>query len=461
MIRIFGHYIPVSLIVLGIIETLLLLTTLYLGIWVRFYDLLGVDWASLLPRAAAHAASVQICMIAMGLYQRDLRVSRLNILLRLGLSLAGSLLIMIGVFYLLPDLLIGRGVYALTLMFSAGLLLLSRIIFYKFIDDDRLKRRVLVLGTGKTAQRVADLRRRSDWQGSILTGFIHVHDDDDLIEADKVIGSDSDLLRIVQEQHIDEIIVTIRYTRRDFPIDALLACKMEGVAVTDAMLFFERQTGKIKIDVSHPEHMLYLDGFCDSLLKLSIKRSFDVFASLFVLLLTLPLILITMLASLLESGFRHPIFYFQERVGKDGKTFYVYKFRSMRPDAEKNGAQWAQANDNRVTALGKFIRKTRIDELPQIFNVLAGDMSFVGPRPERPQFVEELKGQIPYFAMRQRVKPGITGWAQISYPYGASIEDSKNKLEYDLYYIKNYSLFLDLTILLQTAQVVLFGTGAR
>jgi sugar transferase (PEP-CTERM system associated) len=225
--------------------------------------------------------------------------------------------------------------------------------------------------------------------------------------------------------------------------------------------FFERQTGRINIEALNPSSMVFADGIIQAVLKSYLHRFLDLVISLTVLILTVPVMLLAALLIWLESGCRGPILYRQTRVGRDGKLFRILKFRSMSVDAEKSGARWAVQDDTRITVVGGFLRKSRIDELPQLINVLKGDMSFVGPRPERPEFVEELANEIPFYDLRHRVNPGITGWAQICYPYGASKEDAKDKLEYDLYYIKNYSLFLDLMILIQTAQVILWGKGAR
>jgi len=237
---------------------------------------------------------------------------------------------------------------------------------------------------------------------------------------------------------------------------------MAGIQIVDIVGFFERQTGRINIEALNPSSMVFADGIIQAVLKSYVHRFLDLIISLFVLILTLPLTLLAALFIWMESGLRGPILYKQTRVGRDGKLFRILKFRSMTVDAERyGGARWAVADDARITPVGNVLRKTRIDELPQLINVLKGDMSFVGPRPERPEFVDELVNEIPFYDLRHRVNPGITGWAQICYPYGASREDAKDKLEYDLYYIKNYSLFLDLMILIQTAQVILWGKGAR
>jgi sugar transferase (PEP-CTERM system associated) len=256
-------------------------------------------------------------------------------------------------------------------------------------------------------------------------------------------------------------VVAMDDRRRGFPIPELLDCRLAGVDVTELLTFLERETGRVHIDLLNPSWMIFGQGFKRDPLRLFSSRVLDVLASLAVLVVALPAMALTFLAIRIEDGWQAPVLYRQARVGLDGQLFEVLKFRSMRQDAELNGAQWAQDADPRVTRVGAIIRKLRIDELPQVFNVLRGHMSFVGPRPERPEFVAQLAEKIPYYVQRHCVKPGITGWAQLCYPYGSSEKDALEKLQYDLYYIKNNSLLFDLAILIQTAEVVLFGKGAR
>jgi sugar transferase (PEP-CTERM system associated) len=230
----------------------------------------------------------------------------------------------------------------------------------------------------------------------------------------------------------------------------------------DVATFFEREAGKLMLDFITPGWMVFNEGFKESRRTRTIKRMIDILASFTLLMFTWPVMLMTVLAIWIEEGFGAPVFYRQERVGLNGRRFQVLKFRSMRVDAEKCGtAKWASKDDDRITRVGRFIRKTRIDEVPQVINVLAGDMAFIGPRPERPQFVEQLGGEIPHYHARHHVKPGITGWAQLCYPYGASVHDAAQKLQFDLYYVKNHSLFLDFVIMIATVEVVLFGKGAQ
>ena len=293
-----------------------------------------------------------------------------------------------------------------------------------------------------------------------LLGFFHLRGDHDEVDTAKVIRSDKALLDICAEFGADEVVVAVEENRKNYPIEEIIECKLHGVQVTELSTFYEQRTGRIHLDAWSPHRMIFIEGFDASFSRVAVKRLFDLCVSLFGLILAAPLMLVTMLAIKLESA-RDPIIYKQVRVGQHGHVFSILKFRSMVTNAEQNGAVWASKNDPRVTKVGAFIRKTRLDELPQLWNVFVGDMSFVGPRPERPVFVEQLTQKIPFYAMRHRVKPGITGWAQVNYPYGDSEADTREKLQYDLYYIKNYSLFLDLTILFQTAEVVLWRKGSR
>jgi sugar transferase (PEP-CTERM system associated) len=350
----------------------------------------------------------------------------------------------------------------LSLLFSFTLSAIARQIFFRAVGTEAFKRRVLVLGTGSRAAEVGTLHQRlGEHAGFVLVGFVPFRNEQSAVDKSKLIRQPCPLIALAHRLNVHEIVVGIRDRRNtDLSMPELLECKLDGVNVIDLSSFFERETGHVQLNSLNTSWMVYSEGFRRNAMREVVKRIFDVVVSLTLLMLTLPVMLVTALAILIDDGL--PILYRQSRVGECGQNFKVLKFRSMRIDAEKDGvARWAQKNDNRVTRVGRFIRTTRIDELPQIFNVLKGDMSFVGPRPERPQFVTELTRQISYYPSRHSVKPGITGWAQIRYPYGASVEDAMKKLQYDLYYVKNHTLFLDLVVLFQTAQVVLFGRGAR
>jgi sugar transferase (PEP-CTERM system associated) len=402
-----------------------------------------------------------LVMAVAGLYQRGLREDPRGMALRIGVAMVIGTLIMAVAGTFVTQLDIGRRALMVAFGFSFVVVAIFRALVYRYLDTSYFKRRVMVLGAGELAAQVERLRRRSDWQDTLLLGYVPVPGEYAVVSPEKLRPLTSTLRDLAQELRADEIVVAIGDRRRHFPIRDILDCKMAGIQVVDMVGFFERQTGRINIEALNPSSMVFADGIIQAVLKSYVHRAFDLVISLTVLILTLPLMALAALFIWMESGLRGPVLYRQTRVGRDGKLFQILKFRTMSVDAEQFGARWAVADDSRITMIGDLLRKSRIDELPQVINVLKGEMSFVGPRPERPEFVEELLNEIPFYDLRHRVNPGITGWAQICYPYGASLEDAKDKLEYDLYYIKNYSLFLDLMILIQTAQVIFWGKGAR
>ena len=464
MIRLFRHYIPRSFIALGLMEFLILVLAVYLGVWMRFMnDAAGrAEVEPIGLKALLFAAVMVFVMSGVGLYQRHFREGMVGTLLRVGLSALIGFALMSFIFYAFPETFLGRGAFGIAAGISIVGIMAGRMVFFRLVDQETLKRRILILGAGKRAEHIAMLRRKSDRRGCHIVGYVHVPGEHDVVERELIIRRDTTLLELAQQRKVDEIVVAVEDRRKNFPVHEILDCRMAGIEVMDILTFLERQLGRVMLNLLHPSWLIFSDGFRYGVVRVITKRSFDVIAASLVLLVTWPLMVIAALAIYIESGFRGPIFYRQVRVGENWRLFQLIKFRSMRTDAESDGvARWAQKNDSRVTRIGAFIRKTRIDELPQLFNVIKGDMSFVGPRPERPMFVEQLSEKIPFYAERHRVKPGITGWAQICYPYGASEEDAVQKLQYDLYYVKNYSVFLDLLILLQTAEVVVWGRGAR
>ena len=466
MVRIFKQYIPVSFFILGLLEFGFLLLSVYVAVALRFLgdpDTAITSIGVIYPKALCFSVVMFLAMASMGLYQRRFRHGLAGMVLRLLSSFVlGSIALTI-VYYLFPVMFLGRGVMAFSFIFAFIFIWPVRFIFMRTIDQDTLKRRVLVLGAGEQATQITqNLRRRTDQRGFSVVGYVHVKGEHDVVDEDLVIRPDVPLLTLATQLQVDEIVVAVGERRKtNFPVHELLDCKLSGIDVIDLLGFFEREVGKIKLEILNPSWMIFSDGFNHSEFQDFRKRVFDIGVSLVLLAIVWPFMLLVILAIKIEDGFTSPIFYKQVRVGQHWRLFNVIKFRSMREDAEKEGAQWAQKNDARVTRVGSFIRKVRLDELPQIFNVLKGDMSFVGPRPERPEFVTQLSEQIPYFAERHRIKPGITGWAQVCYPYGASERDSLEKLQYDLFYIKNYTMFLDLVIILQTAHEVIWGKSGR
>jgi sugar transferase (PEP-CTERM system associated) len=310
--------------------------------------------------------------------------------------------------------------------------------------------------------RLARLRRRADQRGFRLHGFVASQGEDVVVPVDRLVNVSGALCEYARLHGIDEIVVAMDDRRRNFPLKELLDCRLAGIPISEQVTFLERETGKVHLELLTPSWMIFGGGFNRDGVNRHSERVLDLVAALCLLAIASPVILLTIIAIKLEEGFSAPLLYRQKRVGQGGRAFDVFKFRSMRVDAERDGkAQWATTNDARVTAVGKYLRKLRIDELPQLFNVLRGDMSFVGPRPERPEFVSQLAETIPYYHERHSVKPGITGWAQLCYPYGASEQDAVEKLQYDLFYVKNRDLIFDILILLQTVEVILLGKGAR
>lgn len=419
---------------------------------------LGALW----PRVAVFALACSICFLALGLYSLRQRMNAFGVLLRVIISLLSAAAVVAIAFYVVPSIEIGRGVLAIATALAALLVLVIRSIAFRLMNLDGLKKRVLVYGHSAHMAAFTRMRRRSDRAGYHLVGVVH-HPGDPIDPLGEMVFEAPDGLKALCKQlDIDELVVALKDRRQVLPVKELLECRLAGIAVIEFISFMERETGRIQLDLLSPGWMTFGGGFRRDGVRRFTARALDFIASGVLLLATSPIMVLTAIAIWLEDGHKGPgIFYRQIRVGFEGRQFALIKFRSMRPDAEAGGAQWASANDSRVTRVGAFIRKTRIDELPQLVNVLRGHMSFVGPRPERPEFVKELEEKIPYYVYRHSVKPGITGWAQISYPYGSSIEDAKQKLQYDLYYVKNHNLLLDLTILLQTVEVVLMGKGAR
>lgn len=465
MLRISNHFVSAAVALLLVLEGLVLIGSAYLGVSLRFLDAitpLSPSADGIFTSAFAFALVMIFSMSALGMYQISFREGIRATLLRLMPSCVLSFVLITFVFYVLPDLYLGRGIVGFMFLVAAPAILLTRTIFFKSTRTKFLQSRVLFLGAGALAQECSVLVKdpRMDRKYHIV-GFVPVANDECCVPPGEVLGMKGTMMDMVTEHGINEIVVTVQNRRGGaLPISELLTCKLNGIKVTDSAAFFEREACQIRVDSLQPSWLVFGTGFDQGFFRSACKKGFDLLVSISVLIIALPILLVTALLIYLED--RGPIFYRQERVGKDGRHFMVLKFRSMSTDAERNGTpQWASANDPRTTRVGRIIRLLRIDEFPQILNVLKGDMSFVGPRPERPYFVEQLVEEIPYYNVRHSVKPGITGMAQVRYQYGASVADAVQKLQYDLYYVKNNSLFLDLLILIDTLQVMILGKGSR
>ncbi|MBC7982220.1 MAG: TIGR03013 family PEP-CTERM/XrtA system glycosyltransferase, partial [Candidatus Obscuribacterales bacterium] len=421
------------------------------------------NFIQLWPGALTHAICVFLGLIAMGLHNSRQRSRILGLLARAGMGVVGGTVCFLVIAQVVAHLRLDRTVLLASGVMMIGACVALRLLFEWLVDENLFKRRVLVYGAGRMAGSIATLRRRSDRRGFTAVAYLPADGDDSAsVDAAQKIALDTDMLKFCEAHHVDEIVVAMDDRRRRFPMDQLLECRLDGIEIIDVVSFLERETGKVRLDVLNPSWMIFSDGFRRGNLNAALERVCDVLASLALLILALPFMVLAVLAIKLEDGWRATIFYRQDRVGQYGKTFRLLKFRSMREDAERDGkAQWAQKNDARVTRVGSVIRKTRIDELPQILNVLRGEMSFVGPRPERPEFVSRLNERVPFYRERHTIKPGITGWAQLCYPYGSSEQDSLEKLQYDLFYVKNHSLLFYLAVLVQTVEVIVMRRGAR
>ncbi|MEN7536389.1 TIGR03013 family XrtA/PEP-CTERM system glycosyltransferase [Aurantiacibacter flavus] len=462
MIRLFKHYIPHAVLLLGLLDFVLLLLGANLA-WTFRATQIGMEPGTLPQRLvplSAFAVTTLAAMISVGVYGADALRSMRFACARLLVAVSLSILALALIDFLLPGHTFWRSTLLYSMGLSIALLVTNRLLVGGLLGTAAFRRRVLVLGAGPRAQRLLELSERPG-SGFGIVGYIAMGEQQNNLIAEAIARSAiHDLAKFVSNLGVTEVVLALEERRNALPLKDLLRIKTAGVHVNDFSSFLERETGRVDLDTLNPSWLIFSDGFSSSRMFSSFgKRVFDVAASLTLLALTFPVILFFALVIKLDS--KGPAFFRQERVGLYGQKFELVKLRSMRTDAEKDGAKWADRDDPRITRVGRLIRKIRVDELPQVWTVLKGEMSFVGPRPEVPKFVDELDADLPYYAERHMVKPGITGWAQINYPYGASVEDARAKLEYDLYYAKNYTPFLDLLILLQTLRVVLWPEGAR
>jgi sugar transferase (PEP-CTERM system associated) len=457
------------LLLVGVGELAILVGSVFAAIYLRY---IGVEkplhayvsaWWLQAGRAGIFAIVLMLGFAALGLYQTHLRESWFGVLARQAVGFALGWIALVVLYYIVPEARIGRGILALALVIAFVAVAAFRTLAMRLVDFDALKRRVLVFGAGERAALIPQtMRRRSDRRGFSIVGYVPESSAPIAVPANRVVSLDVPLHVYAKQHHINEIVVGPDERRGSLRMEELLECKQLGILVTDLATFFERESGKVKLSLAEPSWLVFSPGFDASPLRRLSKRAFDCAAAGAVLLLGWPFMLLTAVAIRMESGKGQPILYRQQRVGERGRIFDLIKFRSMRTDAEKDGvARWASKSDDRITHVGRVIRRTRLDELPQLWNVLRGDMSIVGPRPERPQFVADLAAKIRYYNLRHCVKPGLAGWAQLRYPYGASAEDASEKLKYDLFYVKNHNLLFDILILIQTVEVVLFGRGVR
>ena len=460
MIKIFNHYIHRRTLLQILLDLLLVLCAVVASALWRAPDPL-VAASTVFPLASVLAVLALVLNGALGFYQR---VHNRSVTQSWARAVLFLVLMIPAAYFVLRVVALGvrdQELLMLTVLGGLVLMLVHRVHVGHAGASSMMRQRVLIFGTGTRAKLVGRTLQKSDPHVDLVGYYASPNEAVAEVSAWGILSPNMSLTDIVMEQQVDEIVVALAERRGgSMPLRELLDCKLQGVRVVDMAAHFEKTLGQIRLDSVSAGWLIFGDGFSQGLWRTIVKRLFDVVCALVLLVLASPIILLTGLLILLESG--GPVLYLQERVGLNGRLFNVVKFRSMRTDAEQDGQpRWASAQDERVTRLGRLLRKLRIDELPQLFSVLNGDMSLVGPRPERPYFVDRLTQEIPYFSVRQSVKPGVTGWAQVRYHYGSSVEDSAEKLQYDLYYVKNHTLFLDLVILFETIGVVLTAKGAQ
>ena len=455
--QVFNRHVSAKGLTVFTFETVLISSSLLLAAHAHG----SLDAMSALWKIALATAVCELCFYYNDLYDLTVVHSKIELLVRVMRAAGTAALVLAGASVLVPAIRIGNGVF----LTSVGLLLIVvpawRLAFDGLTHDAHLEERLLIVGTGPMAQLVArQIQAQHDFAYRVV-GYLS--ESDDASEAEglnlPVLGSAVDVARLAGLHQVNRVIVGISDRRGHLPIQELLRAKLSGVRIEDAATTYERMTGKILTEGLSPSWFIFSDGFRASRTTRAVKRVVDIALAGVGLVLAAPLMLLTAIAVRLDSP--GPVFYKQERVGENDRLFTLCKFRSMRTDAEKGTPIWATGKDSRVTKVGRFIRLTRLDELPQLLNVLRGDMSFVGPRPERPYFVQQLTAQIPFYAGRHAVKPGVTGWAQVRYRYGASVEDAMEKLRYDLYYIKHQSIAFDLTIVIDTVKVIVCAKGAQ
>ncbi len=460
MFKVFNHWIrwrplvqmlfDFSFVIVGIVIAMM---------WV--HNGLPINHKQVLLFAVLLAASMLVINAWLGFYQRLSNRTPMETRARAVLSLYVAVPVAYGIYALLPLTGVSREFMQLSAMSAVFGMLVTRVTATQASAAGILTRRIMVFGIGDRALAVKQALNKSDQSAEIIGFFPAPNEELPAVPANAVITANRPLTETAQAMKVDEIVVALTERRGGaMPLHELLDCKLQGIRVLDLASHFEQTLGQIRLESLYAGWLVFGDGFGQGMLRTIVKRLFDLVCAIILILLALPIMLIAAVAIVVENGF--PVFYSQERVGLNGRLFKVIKFRSMRRDAEKDGKPvWASKHDDRVTRVGKIIRKLRIDELPQLFSVLKGDMSLVGPRPERPFFVDQLTREIPFYAVRHSVKPGVTGWAQVRYHYGATVEDSAEKLQYDLYYVKNHSLFLDILVLFETVGVVLTGKGAQ
>ncbi len=461
MLNLLKKYYPVRNVLFFLGEGLLIFLTINLAyLFFSGPAIYQIDFLNDVVRAAVVTIVFQVCLYFFDLY--DLSVITTDLvdwLARIVQAFGFGCIILAVIYYLVPEMVISTKIFWTSYIVICLAIVLWRLLYFRILNARLFSLPIVLVGTGNLAMDIArEIEEKKD-SGYKISAFVGSRQPPYNPNRARVLSDSSHLLPHCEADDVKRIVIALDDRRGTMPVRDLLQCKLQGIEIDEGITFYEAITGKILVEKVNPGWLIFSEGFKTGRIRYLVKRLMDIAFSTTGLICSLPVTLPTALLIKLESP--GPIFYTQERVGEKGRSFNVVKFRSMRQDAEKDGAVWARKNDPRVTRVGAFIRKTRIDEIPQMWNVLKGEMSFVGPRPERPVFVEQLTKEIPYYSLRHSVKPGLTGWAQVCYPYGASREDALRKLEYDLYYIKNSSIFIDILIVFRTVKTILFQKGAR
>ncbi len=452
-------------IILIVGDIIITISSVYAGIYLRFYFSYSYDikniaqYDPILPKALVYSMFIILICFFVDLYNTEKRDGRKEKMLKIIFSCFFASFFLASFYYFIPSFLLGRGMFIYALGLSIIFQIFWHISYDYFLKLPVSAKRILILGTGPIAKTMGEVLNSNN-NGFALSGYINCVGEPVNVPMDSVVGNGDGILTIALKEKVQQIVVSLSERRGTFPVREVLSCKLNGIDVIDGPSFYEQMTGKLLLENLNPSHFIFSDGFRITVLRRYLKRAFDILLAVIGIFFALPFLAI--IPVLIKIGSKGAVFFKQERVGEGEKNFTIYKYRTMVDGAEKDsGPVWSKTGDNRITVLGRILRKSRLDELPQLFNVIIGNMSFIGPRPERPFFVQSLKKQIPYYSERHCVKPGITGWAQVRYEYGDSMEDAIEKMRYDMYYIKYQSISLDFLIVLDTIKVVFWGRGGR
>ena len=460
-IKVFNLYYPIRNVVFFITETILIFLSIFVAsiIKIRIIDNHVFVWMDVWPKVGLITFVCILSLYYHDLYEFGEVYGYRELFIRLLQSLGISCLLLAGIYTLFPQLIIAERVFMFALLLIVSFILSWRLVYNWILKEEKFKEKILILGSGPFAHDIVKETEKRENTGFKVLGVLSNTNSLSFTENVPVLGRIKDILLVTRKFPCERIVLALSEQRRNLPLSELLELKLKGKIIQDGVEFYEHLTGKIMIEKLRPSYFIFSNGFKISKFRQRVKRLLDICLSLIGLVLSMPICAI--IAILIKLDSKGPVLFKQERVGEEEIPFILYKFRSMHINAERDRPIWAKENDPRVTRIGRIIRKMRMDEIPQMLNVLKGEMSFVGPRPERPYFVKRLKEQIPYYSQRHAVKPGITGWAQIRYRYGDSVQDAIEKLKYDLYYVKNMSFLFDLAILFETTKVLLLKKGAR